>query len=77
MLSLKDRLTEILINNKLITTEQLEQALSVQATKGGKLSDIIVELKFVKENELVVIEIQEELKDKARVEISEVQEGVV
>jgi type IV pilus assembly protein PilB len=53
MLSLKDRLTEILINNKLITTEQLEQALSVQATKGGKLSDIIVELKFVKENELI------------------------
>ena len=53
MLSLKDRLTEILINNKLITAQQLEQALSVQATKGGKLSDIIVELKFVKENELV------------------------
>ena len=53
MLSLKDRLTEILINNKLITVEQLEQALSVQTTKGGKLSDIIVELKFVKENELI------------------------
>lgn len=31
----------------------------------------------VKEDELVVIEIQEELKDKARVEISEVQEGVI
>ena len=31
----------------------------------------------VKEDELVVIEIQEELKDKSRVEISEVQEGVV
>lgn len=53
MLSLKDRLTEILINNKLITNQQLEQALAVQATKGGKLSDIIVELKFVKENELI------------------------
>jgi len=53
MLSLKDRLTEILINNKLITKEQLEQALKVQAVKGGKLSDIIVELKFIKGNELI------------------------
>lgn len=53
MISLKERLTEILINNKLITKEQLEQALSVQAVKGGKLSDIIVELKFVKANELM------------------------
>jgi type IV pilus assembly protein PilB len=53
MLSLKDRLTEILINNKLITVDQLETALKVQTTKGGKLSDIIVELKFVKENELI------------------------
>lgn len=55
MLSLKDRLTEILINNKLITSDQLEQALKVQTTKGGKLSDIIVELKFVKESELITI----------------------
>ena len=53
MLSLKDRLTEILINNKLITEEQLEQALKVQEGKGGKLSDIIVGLKFVKEHELI------------------------
>jgi len=53
MLSLKERLTEILINNKIITQEQLDQALSVQKQKGGKLSDIIVDLKFIKENELV------------------------
>ena len=53
MLSLKDRLTEILINNKLITADNLEQALKVQTAKGGKLSDIIVELKFVKEHELI------------------------
>ncbi|MCX5710823.1 MAG: ATPase, T2SS/T4P/T4SS family [Candidatus Omnitrophica bacterium] len=52
MISLKERLTEILINNKLITEEQLEQALSVQKEKGGRLSDILVSLKFVKENEL-------------------------
>lgn len=53
MLSLKDRLTEILINNKLITSEQLAQALSVQEAKGGKLSDIVVELKFIQESQLI------------------------
>jgi len=53
MLSLKERLTEILINNKLITAENLQQALKEQTAKGGKLSDIIVKLKFVKENELI------------------------
>jgi type IV pilus assembly protein PilB len=53
MVSLKDRLTEILINNKLITQAQLEQALALQKEKGGRLSDIIVSLKFIKENELV------------------------
>ena len=53
MLSLKERLTEILIHNKLISAEQLAQALAVQAAKGGKLSDIIVELNFVQESELI------------------------
>ncbi len=53
MISLKDRLTEILINNKLITQGQLEQALLAQKEKGGRLSDIIVALKFIKESELV------------------------
>lgn len=53
MVSLKERLTEILINNKLITQVQLEQALLVQKEKGGRLSDIIVALKFIKESELV------------------------
>jgi type IV pilus assembly protein PilB len=53
MISLKDRLREILINNKLITQEQLNQALEVQKEKGGKLSDIIIGLKFIKENELI------------------------
>jgi type IV pilus assembly protein PilB len=53
MLSLKDRLTELLIHNKLITAAHLEQALKIQTNKGGKLSDILVELKFVKENELI------------------------
>jgi len=53
MPSLKERLTEILINSKLINKEQLEEALKVQKEKGGKLSDIIIELKFAQENDLI------------------------
>ena len=53
MVSLKDRLTEILIKNKLITQEQLNLALDVQRKKGGRLSEIIIELKFIKESDLI------------------------
>lgn len=53
MFSLKERLTEILINNKFLTEEQLNQALGIQKEKGGRLSDIIVELKFIKKEELI------------------------
>ena len=52
MLSLKDQLTEIFINNKLITEHQLDQALKLQADRGGNLNDIIVELKFAKSTRL-------------------------
>jgi len=53
MISLKERLTDILIKNKLITEEQLNEAIEVQKKKGGKLRDIIVELNFVKESDLI------------------------
>lgn len=53
MVSLKERLTGILINNKLLTQEQLKVALEVQVKRGGRLSDIIVELKFIKEEDLI------------------------
>ena len=53
MVSLKERLTEILIHNRLITQEQLNEALELQKKKGGKLSDIIVELQFIKESDLI------------------------
>lgn len=54
MASLKDRLRELLINKKLISPEQLDKALAVQKEKGGKISDILVELKFIKESELAL-----------------------
>jgi type IV pilus assembly protein PilB len=53
MVSLKDRLTEILIKNKLLTQEQLNEAIKIQGKKGGRLSEIIIELKLVKESELI------------------------
>lgn len=53
--SLKDRLTELLINNKLITQEKMDQALEVQQKKGGRLSDIIIDLKFIKESDLISV----------------------
>jgi len=55
MASLKDRLTEILIKNNLITPEQLNQAIEEQKVRGGKLSDIIVNLKFVSESNLISV----------------------
>ena len=53
MPSLKERLTDILINNKLITSQQLTRALEIQKNKGGRLSSIIIELGFIKENDLI------------------------
>ena len=54
MISLKERLTQILIDNKLLTKEKLEKALEVQKKKGGRLSDIIIDLGFIKESELAL-----------------------
>ncbi|MCX5705297.1 MAG: ATPase, T2SS/T4P/T4SS family [Candidatus Omnitrophica bacterium] len=55
MISLKERLREVLINNKYLTQGELDEALIVQKEKGGRLSDIIIELKFIKESELLLI----------------------
>jgi type IV pilus assembly protein PilB len=55
MSSLKERLTEILIDNKLITREQLDQALELQKNKGGRLSKIIIELGLAKESDLAFV----------------------
>jgi type IV pilus assembly protein PilB len=51
-MALKERLIEILINNKLITEEELKRALQLQKEKGGSLSSILAELNLVKESDL-------------------------
>ena len=42
MISLKERLMELLLKNKLITKEDLDKALAEQKKKGGRLSEILV-----------------------------------
>jgi type IV pilus assembly protein PilB len=52
--SLKERLTDILINNKLISPKQLNKAVEVQRKKGGYLGKILVELGYIGEKDLIV-----------------------
>jgi len=51
---LKEQLIDILTKNKLLTTEQLNKALETQKQKGGRLSNILVSLKLVKEKDLML-----------------------
>jgi len=53
MYSLKERITEILIKNKVITDAQLKKALKVQKQKGGLLKDVLVNLGFASERDLM------------------------
>ncbi len=52
---LKDRLKQLLIDHKLLTQEQLDQALEIQKLKGGRLSDILVKERFIQENQLISV----------------------
>ncbi|NQS99795.1 MAG: secretion system protein E, partial [Candidatus Omnitrophica bacterium] len=52
--SLKEELVDVLTANKVITPEQLDQALKLQKQKGGRLSNILIELKLVNEKDLVL-----------------------
>ena len=51
----KKSLGDMLIEEKLITPEQLESAQAVQRQKGGKLSDILLKQGLVKAEELAVV----------------------
>lgn len=55
MYSLKERLTELLINNKVISKEQLDRALKFRREKGGTLRNILIELGFVNEKDLIAV----------------------
>jgi hypothetical protein len=43
----KKRLGDIVVERKLITSQQLDEALAVQRANGGKLGEILVDLGFI------------------------------
>ena len=47
------KLGEILVQNKLITEEQLQRALDFQRGEGGLLGEILVKLGYVNEHDIV------------------------
>ncbi|MDP2921819.1 MAG: ATPase, T2SS/T4P/T4SS family [Candidatus Omnitrophota bacterium] len=53
MYSLKERLIELLINNKVISKAQLDKALKIQKEKGGSLKNILVHAGFITEKDLM------------------------
>ena len=55
MASLKDRIKEILIRDKLISPQDLEQACKQQEKTGGELSKILVEMNFIDEKILTQV----------------------
>ena len=55
VIGLKEKLTTILIDKKLIKQEDLEKALSVQREKGGSLSDMLVDMGYISRNDLMVV----------------------
>jgi len=55
MYSLKERLIELLINNKVISKSQLDKALKIQKEKSGSLKDILVKSGFITEKDLVSV----------------------
>ncbi|MBI4437201.1 MAG: Flp pilus assembly complex ATPase component TadA [Candidatus Omnitrophica bacterium] len=53
--SLKQKLSDFLIEKKVLTPETLEQALQKQKEKGGRLSPILIEMGVVSEKDLVAL----------------------
>lgn len=55
MYSLKERLTELLINKGIINQDQLNEAVEIQKQKGTSLKNILIEKGFVKEKDLMFL----------------------
>lgn len=52
MASLKERLQEILIRDNIISEKDLKKALAEQKKSGGELSKVLIDLKFINEDDL-------------------------
>ncbi|MBI5124379.1 MAG: type II secretion system protein GspE, partial [Candidatus Omnitrophica bacterium] len=55
MYSLKERLIELLINNKIISRAELDKALKTQKEKGGSLKNVLIQSGFITEKDLMSI----------------------
>ena len=53
--TLKQRIANALLEQKLLKKEQLDEALNIQKKRGGKLIQILIELGYIKEQDLVSI----------------------
>ncbi|MCQ9208013.1 MAG: Flp pilus assembly complex ATPase component TadA [Omnitrophica bacterium] len=53
-ISLKKKLNQILLENKLLSEKDLKKALEIQKEKGGQLSKILVKYKMVSQKDLMV-----------------------
>jgi type IV pilus assembly protein PilB len=49
-----DKLGQILLNEKILTEEELQKALEIQKKEGTKLGDILVNIGFVSEKDIVI-----------------------
>jgi len=55
MYSLKERITELLVHNGIITEPRLKEAIELQKKKGGSLKNSLIELGFVNEKDLMAV----------------------
>lgn len=53
MPSLRERLIDVLVSNRLLKPEQVEEALQIQQTSGGSLQTILVKRGFINERDLL------------------------
>lgn len=54
-LTLKEKITQVLIDKKLLKEGDLQKALEIQKARGGSLSDILVAEGFVSKNDLMIV----------------------
>ena len=70
----KKRIGDMLINEHVITEEQLEQALPVARKNGKKIGETLIEMGMTTENEIakaLAIQLQLELVDLGKINIPE------
>ena len=55
MISLRQKLTEIFIKNKILTQDDINLALRIQKEQGGRLSEILIKLNLIDEKNLMSV----------------------